>query len=51
MDIKFDSFLIVREIFFFFFLKKIREKDVYLYYGRGLSLKKKFRKNNKLFVV
>lgn len=33
------------------FLKKIREKDVYLYHERGLSFKKKPWKNNKLLAV
>lgn len=50
MDTKPDSFLTVRETPPPF-LKKIREKDVYLYHGRGLSLKKKPRKNNKLLAV
>lgn len=51
MDTKPDSFLTVRETPPPPFLKKIREKDVYLYHGRGLSLNKKPRKNNKLLAV
>lgn len=43
MDTKPDSFLTVRETPPPF-LKKIREKDVYLYHGRGLSLKKNLEK-------